>query len=84
MEFLQDILELQQEDEAVGPVLQAMEAAKKTSPDNIAGKGREIGYLLQLWDQLVVREGVLYWEYGEESGSGSHLRLGFSRYVRRS
>ena len=39
MELLQDILELQQENEAVGPVLEAMEAAKKPSPDNIAGKG---------------------------------------------
>ena len=56
MELLQDIRELQQEDEAVGPVLEAMEAVEKPSPDNITGKGREIGYyLLQLWNQLVVR-----------------------------
>ena len=48
---LQDICELQQEDDTVGPVLEAMEAAKKPSPDDIAGKRREIGYLLQLWDQ---------------------------------
>ena len=82
MELLQDIHELQQEDEAVRPVLEAMEAAKKPSPDNIAGKGREIGYLLQLWDQLVVREGVLYQEYEEESGSGSHLQLVVPRQIR--
>ena len=44
MEVLQDICELQQEDEAVGPVLEAMEAAKKPSSDNIAGNGPERGY----------------------------------------
>ena len=32
MEPLQDIHKLQQEDETVGPVLEAMEAAKKPSP----------------------------------------------------
>ena len=37
MEPLQDICELQEEDEAVGPVLEAVEAAKKPSPDDIAG-----------------------------------------------
>ena len=44
--------------------------------------GREIGYLLQLWDQLIVREGVLYREYEEESGSGSYLQLVLPRQMR--
>ena len=41
MESHQDIHELQQEDKAVGPVLEAIEAAKKLSPDDIAGKERD-------------------------------------------
>ena len=82
MELPQDIRELQQEDEAVEPVLEAVEAAKKPSPDNIAGKGPERGYLLQLCDQHVVKEGVLYQEYEEESGSGSHLQLVVPRPMR--
>ena len=43
---------------------------------------RERGYFQQLWDQLEVREGVLYWEYEEESGSGSHRQLVFLRQMR--
>ena len=79
LQDIHDIRDLQQEDEAVGPVL---EAAKKPSPDNIAGKGPVIGYRLQLWDQIIVREGVLYQEYEEKSGSASHLQLVVPRQMR--
>ena len=30
---------------------------------------------MQLWDQLIVRNGVLYRQYEDEGGSGSHLQL---------
>ena len=38
-ESIQDIRQLQLEDEAVGPVLRAREAARRPSPDVISGKG---------------------------------------------
>ena len=59
----------------MGPVLKAREAGRKPSPDEIAGKGREMGYLVQLWDQLIVRNGVLYTEHEDENSSGSHFQL---------
>ena len=53
MELLQDILELQQENEAVGPVLEAMEAAKKPSPDNIDRRERARERLLSERKEVV-------------------------------
>ena len=34
-----------------------------------------MSYLVQLWDQLIVRNGVLYKEYDDERDSGNHLQL---------
>ena len=34
-----------------------------------------MSYLVQLLDQLIVRNGVLYKEHEDERGSGSHLHL---------
>ena len=81
-ESIQDIRQLQLEDEAVGPVLRAKEVARRPSPDVISGKGREIGYLVQLWDQLIVRNGVLYRQHEGEHGPGSHLQLVVPRQAR--
>ena len=66
----------------MGPVLRAREVARRPSPDVISGKGREIGYLVQLWDQLIVRDGVLYRQHEDEHGSGSHLQLVVPRQAR--
>ena len=79
-ESIQDIRQLQCDDEAVGLVLKAREAGRK--PDEIAGKGQEMGYLVQLWDQLIVRNGVLYKEHEDEHGSGSHFQLVVPRQSR--
>ena len=41
MELLQDIRELQQEDEGVGPVLEAVEAAKSPAQTTSQGEGQK-------------------------------------------
>lgn len=70
-----DLRQLQLEDDNVGPVLKAREANRKPGPADLAGKSRELARLVQLWDQLLVRDGTLYRQYEDEQGSGCHLQL---------
>ena len=54
-----------------------MEAGQKplatSSPSRV--KGPAYRRLLQMWDQLVVRDGLLFRQFEDTSGSSSHLQL---------
>ena len=56
---------LQLEDDTIGLVLRAKESGNQLSKDDVAGRCHETRWLVQLWDQLVVSEGILrrvYWD----------------------
>ena len=70
-----DVRELQLEDDVVGPVLTAKIADQRPTEDQLKGRSRDFRQLIQLWDQLVIKEGVLYRNYEDAHGLGQHLQL---------
>ena len=65
----------QLEDEIVGPILRAVEAQNKPDTQTLKGGPRETHQLAQLWEQLVLKEGILYRKFEEENGRKSYLQL---------
>ena len=51
---------LQQTDDEIGPVLQALEDKKQFSTIDQQGKSRSYRLLLQQWDQLYTENGLLF------------------------
>ena len=72
----------QLEDETIGLILKAKETQQKPDARLLKAKPREAQQLSQLWDQLVVHEGILYRRFEEGSGKGSHLQLVIPRCLR--
>ena len=54
----QHLREPQLDDPTIGPVLQAVEKDERLNPDTIVRGGPEVRCLIQLWDWLLVEEGV--------------------------
>lgn len=72
----------QLEDENIGFILKAKETQQKPDAQSLKAKPREAHQLSQLWDQLVVKEGILYRQFEESSGKSSHLQLIIPRQLR--
>ena len=66
--------QLQLEDENVGIVLRAVSCGSMVGLGELEGKSRELNILVQQWDQLVVKKGVLYRRYEDNQGS-EHLQI---------
>ena len=62
-------------DEAIGSIVRARESNKKPDVDSLKGYPRETFQLAQLWDQLLVEDGVLYRKYEDCRGRGHCLQL---------
>ena len=60
--------QLQQGDETIGPIYQALRGGTRLSPSQEKGKGREFRELAQQWDQLLLKDSVLHRRYEEPSG----------------
>ena len=65
----------QLEDEIIGFILKAKETQQKPDAQLLKAKPRETQQLSQLWDQLIVQEGILYRRFEESSGRSYHLQL---------
>ena len=72
----------QLEDDIVGPILKALEIQNKPDLQTLKGGPRETYQLAQLWDQLVLKEGILYRQFEEDNGRNSHLQLVVPRCLR--
>ena len=70
-----DLLQKQLEDSTVGPVLRAKGEGKKPSEEYIRGTNRHCQHLFAVWDQLVVRDSLLWRCFEHVSGSSSHYQL---------
>ena len=74
-ESTNEIRQMQLKDEAVGPVLEAKESGQKPPAEDIKARSRTGRRLFQLWDQLVVRHDLLFWQYLPPSGKDTTLQL---------
>ena len=63
------------EDTNLGLLLRSKEAGKKPEANEFTGKSLEVRRLLQLWDQLSVKGGVLWRNFESSDGKDSHLQL---------
>ena len=63
------------EDDTTGPILRAKEADSKPDTETFRGYSRATRQLFQLWDQLVIEDGVLYREFEYFKGKPDHLQL---------
>ena len=66
--------EAQLNDPTAGPFLMGKEKGEKPSSVGSASKSIEHRRLLQLWEQLQVREGLLYRVFESDEGSSFHLQ----------
>jgi len=62
-------------DSTLGPLLRGREAGEKPSPEQLGSLSRSSRHLLQLWEQLVVSEGVLCRQFESADGSSSTLQI---------
>ena len=71
----QQLRQTQLDDPAVGPVITAMESKHKPSSDEVKGMSLECRRLFQLWDQLLLFDGILYRRFVSVDGAFSHNQL---------
>ena len=68
------VQQLQQSDEAIGPLYHAMCQGMRPDPDKYKGACREFTQLVEQWNQLVLNDAVLYRQH-EDANGYSHLQL---------
>ena len=71
----EELRKLQQTDNEIGPILQALEDNKQLSTVNLQGKSRSYRLLLQQWNQLYVQNGLLFRRYEDISGHKKWAQL---------
>ena len=69
------IREAQLADGDVGPVLRAIEVGEKPEADRVKSLSRGARRLVQLWDQLTLRDGILYRRYEIPTEQQAALQL---------
>ena len=79
----EEIRELQLQDEDIGPLLLSVELDQKPDLSQTMRRSREHARLLQQWDQLVMKNNLLYRRYEDDKGSCQHLQLVIPRVLRR-
>ena len=68
-----NLRDAQLSDPDVGPILTGMECGQK--PTNVTGQSPHFRRLLQMWDQLVVKDSLLWRTYQSQETSQPHLQL---------
>ena len=79
----QSIRQLQLDDPSIGSLLRAKEEDKKLTSDQARGKGPEVQRLLQLWERLLIEEGMLKRKYEDSQGCTSWIQLVVPKSLRR-
>ena len=67
-----DLQQSLQDDEAIGPIYQALRIGTRPNPSDLKRKGRECAELAQQWDQLL-KDDVLYRQFKDTTGN-HHLQ----------
>ena len=71
----EDIRNCQVNDELVGPIYQAKLEGIRPSERSVKGKDPKYRRLVQIWDQLVIKDGLLWRLFENNSGSNSIYQL---------
>ena len=79
----EELRKLQQTDDEIGPILQALEDNKQLSTVNLQEKSRSYRLLLQQWNQLYVQNGSLFRRYEDISGHKKWAQLVVPQMVRK-
>ena len=77
-----DLYKFQLDDPAIGVILRAVETGERPNSDIIARGGPEIRRLVQLWDRLLLEDGVLKRKYESTQGLGSWTQFVVPRVLR--
>ena len=78
----QELRTLQLQDDTIRPVIEAKENDQRPSRDQQKSGSMEQRRLFQLWDQLLVRDGILYRQFVGLSGAPNHLQLVLPKSLR--
>ena len=70
-----DLCHEQLEDDTTGPIPRAKEADGKPDTKTLRKYSRATRQLFQLWDQLVIEDGVLHWKFEYFKGKPDHLQV---------
>ena len=70
-----DLCRKQLEDDSTGPILQAKEADGKPDAETLRRYSRATRQLFQLWDQLMIIDGVLHRNFEQFRGKKDHVQL---------
>ena len=73
----------QLDDDPIGLLLSAIEKGERPTSDVVRGQGPEAQRLAQLWDKLLVEEGVLKRRYEDSQGHSTRLQLVVPRSMRK-
>jgi len=65
----------QLDDEIIKPIIQAKESGKTPDENSLRGTPKQTYQLWQSWDQLELKDGVLYRRYEDHQGRKLHLQL---------
>ena len=68
-----EVRKLQEEDPTIGPILSALVRDDKPSPDYAKGQSPEFRKLVQIWDQLCLKDGLLWRRYDHPQTAAHHL-----------
>jgi len=71
----ESVREAQLADPMIGPILRAREAGTPLIPELINASNHHTRQLLQQWEQLVVRDGVLYRTFESTDGASYRLQM---------
>ena len=71
----ESVREVQLADPMIGPSLRAKEADSPPTPELTNASNHHTRQLVQQWEQLVVRDGVLYRNFESTDGASYHLQM---------
>ena len=77
-----EIRQLQLQDATIGPLLLAKEADQRPSQHTASSQSPAYRKLVQLWDQLIVTNGLLWRMFEDAEGGSSHPQLVVPRALR--
>lgn len=72
---LTELRQMQLDDGTISPLLTAVTKGGRPTSDAVRRQGPEAQYLAQLWDKLLVEEGVLKRRYVETQGHFTRFQL---------
>ena len=72
---LQELKQLQVQDTHIGPVLCCLEKGEQPDTNNSRSLSPHTRRLIQQWDQLVLKDGVMWRRFEDKEGTTSILQL---------